>query len=282
MKKELHTVKEVAVKAVKGFGFVAVLSVGLVGCSSEEPVKKEETKQSQEVKKEVKESEEVDKQQEEAKQQQEAEAKKAEAEKAKQQQEAEAKKAEAEKAKQQQQEEEVKKAEAEKAKQQQEAEAKKAEAEKAKQQQEAEAKKAETEKAKQQQEAQKQQKEDVKTSAIALDDSLNIHKSKVAVIVGYIEDEFTRADLKDSAWRQGMHANLASLKRLVVDMPNGGVAEGKQNDYNRYYNIMEQLYYCSQTLSENISSGNQELFERAKTNFIDVAENQFKPLNYGN
>lgn len=213
MKKELHTVKEVAVKAVKGFGFVAVLSVGLVGCSSEEPVKKEETKQSQEVKKEVKESEEVDKQQEEAKQQQEAEAKKAEAEKAKQQQ-----------------------------------------------------------------EAQKQQKEDVKTSAIALDDSLNIHKSKVAVIVGYIEDEFTRADLKDSAWRQGMHANLASLKRLVVDMPNGGVAEGKQNDYNRYYNIMEKLYYCSQTLSENISNGNQELFERAKTNFIDVAENQFKPL----
>ncbi|MFJ7819294.1 hypothetical protein ACIQYX_26215 [Bacillus toyonensis] len=229
MKKELHTVKEVAVKAVKGFGFVAVLSVGLVGCSSEEPVKKEETKQSQEVKKEVKESEEVDKQQEEAKQQQEAEAKKAEAEKAKQQQEAEVKKAEAEKAKQQQ-------------------------------------------------EAQKQQKEDVKTSAIALDDSLNIHKSKVAVIVGYIEDEFTRADLKDSAWRQGMHANLASLKRLVVDMPNGGVAEGKQNDYNRYYNIMEKLYYCSQTLSENISNGNQELFERAKTNFIDVAENQFKPL----
>ncbi|PGS71159.1 hypothetical protein COD07_11410, partial [Bacillus thuringiensis] len=74
MKKELHTAKEVAVKAVKGFGFVAVLSVGLVGCSSEEPVKKEETKQSQEVKKEVKkevkESEEVDKQQEEAKQQQ--------------------------------------------------------------------------------------------------------------------------------------------------------------------------------------------------------------------
>lgn len=231
MKKELHTAKEVAVKAVKGFGFVAVLSVGLVGCSSEEPVKKEETKQSQEVKKEVKESEEVDKQQEEAKQQQEAEAKKAEAEKAKQQQEAEAK-----------------------------------------------AKKAETEKAKQQQEAQKQQKEDVKTSAIALDDALNIHKSKVAVIVGYIEDEFTRADLKDSAWRQGMHANLASLKRLVVDMPNGGVAEGKQNDYNRYYNIMEKLYYCSQTLSENISNGNQELFERAKTNFIDVAENQFKPL----
>ncbi|HFJ9318676.1 TPA: hypothetical protein ACGW54_003994 [Bacillus tropicus] len=229
MKKELHTAKEVAVKAVKGFGFVAVLSVGLVGCSSEEPVKKEETKQSQEVKKEVKESEEVDKQQEEAKQQQEAEAKKAEAEKAKQQQ-------------------------------------------------EAEAKKAETEKAKQQQEAQKQQKEDVKTSAIALDDALNIHKSKVAVIVGYIEDEFTRADLKDSAWRQGMHANLASLKRLVVDMPNGGVAEGKQNDYNRYYNIMEKLYYCSQTLSENISNGNQELFERAKTNFIDVAENQFKPL----
>lgn len=213
MKKELHTAKEVAVKAVKGFGFVAVLSVGLVGCSSEEPVKKEETKQSQEVKKEVKESEEVDKQQEEAKQQQEAEAKKAE-----------------------------------------------------------------TEKAKQQQEAQKQQKEDVKTSAIALDDALNIHKSKVAVIVGYIEDEFTRADLKDSAWRQGMHANLASLKRLVVDMPNGGVAEGKQNDYNRYYNIMEKLYYCSQTLSENISNGNQELFERAKTNFIDVAENQFKPL----
>lgn len=213
MKKELHTAKEVAVKAVKGFGFVAVLSVGLVGCSSEEPVKKEETKQSQEVKKEVKESEEVDKQQE-----------------------------------------------------------------KAKQQQEAEAKKAETEKAKQQQEAQKQQKEDVKTSAIALDDALNIHKSKVAVIVGYIEDEFTRADLKDSAWRQGMHANLASLKRLVVDMPNGGVAEGKQNDYNRYYNIMEKLYYCSQTLSENISNGNQELFERAKTNFIDVAENQFKPL----
>ncbi|MDZ4422119.1 hypothetical protein [Bacillus cereus] len=212
MKKELHTAKEVAVKAVKGFGFVAVLSVGLVGCSSEEPVKKEETKQSQEVKKEVKESEEVDKQQE------------------------------------------------------------------AKQQQEAEAKKAETEKAKQQQEAQKQQKEDVKTSAIALDDALNIHKSKVAVIVGYIEDEFTRADLKDSAWRQGMHANLASLKRLVVDMPNGGVAEGKQNDYNRYYNIMEKLYYCSQTLSENISNGNQELFERAKTNFIDVAENQFKPL----
>lgn len=208
MKKELHTAKEVAVKAVKGFGYVAVLSVGLVGCSSEEPVKKEETKQSQEVKKEVKESEEVDKQQEEAKQQQEAEA----------------------------------------------------------------------EKAKQQQEAQKQQKEDVKTSAIALDDSLNIHKSKVAVIVGYIEDEFTRADLKDSAWRQGMHANLASLKRLVVDMPNGGVAEGKQNDYNRYYNIMEKLYYCSQTLSENISNGNQELFERAKTNFIDVAENQFKPL----
>ncbi|PGM31874.1 hypothetical protein CN941_27005 [Bacillus cereus] len=205
MKKELHTVKEIAVKAVKGFGFVAVLSVGLVGCSSEEPVKKEETKQSQEVKKEVKESEEVDKQQEEAKQQ-EAEAKKAEAEKAKQQQ------------------------------------------------------------------------EDVKTSAIVLDDSLNIHKSKVAVIVGYIEDEFTRADLKDSAWRQGMHANLASLKRLVVDMPNGGVAEGKQNDYNRYYNIMEKLYYCSQTLSENISNGNQELFERAKTNFIDVAENQFKPL----
>ncbi|PGP27600.1 hypothetical protein CN994_06860 [Bacillus anthracis] len=197
MKKELHTAKEVAVKAVKGFGFVAVLSVGLVGCSSEEPVKKEETKQSQEVKKEVKESEEVDKQQEEAKQQQ---------------------------------------------------------------------------------EAQKQQKEDVKTSAIALDDALNIHKSKVAVIVGYIEDEFTRADLKDSAWRQGMHANLASLKRLVVDMPNGGVAEGKQNDYNRYYNIMEKLYYCSQTLSENISNGNQELFERAKTNFIDVAENQFKPL----
>ncbi|PFB06840.1 hypothetical protein CN385_02250 [Bacillus anthracis] len=238
MKKELHTAKEVAVKAVKGFGFVAVLSVGLVGCSSEEPVKKEETKQSQEVKKEVKESEEVDKQQEEAKQQQEAEAKKAEAEEAKQQQ----------------------------------------EAEKAKQQQEAEAKKAETEKAKQQQEAQKQQKEDVKTSAIALDDALNIHKSKVAVIVGYIEDEFTRADLKDSAWRQGMHANLASLKRLVVDMPNGGVAEGKQNDYNRYYNIMEKLYYCSQTLSENISNGNQELFERAKTNFIDVAENQFKPL----
>ena len=231
MKKELHTAKEVAVKSVKGFGFVAVLSVGLVGCSSEEPVKKEETKQSQEVKKEVKESEEVDKQQEEAKQQQEAEAKKAEAEKAKQQQEAEAK-----------------------------------------------AKKAETEKAKQQQEAQKQQKEDVKTSAIALDDALNIHKSKVAVIVGYIEDEFTRADLKDSAWRQGMHANLASLKRLVVDMPNGGVAEGKQNDYNRYYNIMEKLYYCSQTLSENISNGNQELFERAKTNFIDVAENQFKPL----
>ena len=229
MKKELHTAKEVAVKAVKGFGFVAVLSVGLVGCSSEEPVKKEETKQSQEVKKEVKESEEVDKQQEEAKQQQEAEAKKAEAEEAKQQQ-------------------------------------------------EAEAKKAETEKAKQQQEAQKQQKEDVKTSAIALDDALNIHKSKVAVIVGYIEDEFTRADLKDSAWRQGMHANLASLKRLVVDMPNGGVAEGKQNDYNRYYNIMEKLYYCSQTLSENISNGNQELFERAKTNFIDVAENQFKPL----
>ncbi|HFR4168267.1 TPA: hypothetical protein ACHVJ4_005074 [Bacillus cereus] len=229
MKKELHTAKEVAVKAVKGFGFVAVLSVGLVGCSSEEPVKKEETKQSQEVKKEVKESEEVDKQQEEAKQQQEAEAKKAETEKAKQQQ-------------------------------------------------EAEAKKAETEKAKQQQEAQKQQKEDVKTSAIALDDALNIHKSKVAVIVGYIEDEFTRADLKDSAWRQGMHANLASLKRLVVDMPNGGVAEGKQNDYNRYYNIMEKLYYCSQTLSENISNGNQELFERAKTNFIDVAENQFKPL----
>ncbi|PEF63683.1 hypothetical protein COJ93_11825 [Bacillus anthracis] len=228
MKKELHTAKEVAVKAVKGFGFVAVLSVGLVGCSSEEPVKKEETKQSQEVKKEVKESEEVDKQQEEAKQQQEAEAKKAEAEKAKQQ--------------------------------------------------EAEAKKAEAEKAKQQQEAQKQQKEDVKTSAIALDDALNIHKSKVAVIVGYIEDEFTRADLKDSAWRQGMHANLASLKRLVVDMPNGGVAEGKQNDYNRYYNIMEKLYYCSQTLSENISNGNQELFERAKTNFIDVAENQFKPL----
>ncbi|EJQ38297.1 hypothetical protein IEE_05069 [Bacillus cereus BAG5X1-1] len=226
MKKELHTVKEIA---VKGFGFVAVLSVGLVGCSSEEPVKKEETKQSQEVKKEVKESEEVDKQQEEAKQQQEAEAKKAEAEKAKQQQ-------------------------------------------------EAEAKKAETEKAKQQQEAQKQQKEDVKTSAIALDDALNIHKSKVAVIVGYIEDEFTRADLKDSAWRQGMHANLASLKRLVVDMPNGGVAEGKQNDYNRYYNIMEKLYYCSQTLSENISNGNQELFERAKTNFIDVVENQFKPL----
>ncbi|MED0970728.1 hypothetical protein [Bacillus paramycoides] len=218
MKKELHTVKEVAVKAVKGFGFVAVLSVGLVGCSSEEPVKKEETKQSQEVKKEVKESEEVDKQQEEAKKQEEA-----------------------------------------------------------KQQQEAEAKKAETEKAKQQQQAQKQQ-EDVKTSAIALDDSLNIHKSKVAVIVGYIEDEFTRADLKDSAWRQGMHANLASLKRLVVDMPNGGVAEGKQNDYNRYYNIMEKLYYCSQTLSENISNGNQELFERAKTNFIDVAENQFKPL----
>lgn len=213
MKKELNTAKEVAVKAVKGFGFVALLSVGLVGCSSEEPVKKEETKQSQEVKKEVKESEEVDKQQEEAKQQQEAEAKKAE-----------------------------------------------------------------TEKAKQQQEAQKQQKEDVKTSAIALDDSLNIHKSKVAVIVGYIEDEFTRADLKDSAWRQGMHANLASLKRLVVDMPNGGVAEGKQNDYNRYYNIMEKLYYCSQTLSENISNGNQELFERAKTNFIDVAENQFKPL----
>ncbi|HDR7533972.1 TPA: hypothetical protein QCX69_005243 [Bacillus anthracis] len=257
MKKELHTAKEVAVKAVKGFGFFAVLSVGLVGCSSEEPVKKEETKQSQEVKKEVKkevkESEEVDKQQE-------AEAKKAEAEKAKQQQEAEAKKAEAEKAKQQ------------------EAEAKKAEAEKAKQQQEAEAKKAETEKAKQQQEAQKQQKEDVKTSAIALDDALNIHKSKVAVIVGYIEDEFTRADLKDSAWRQGMHANLASLKRLVVDMPNGGVAEGKQNDYNHYYNIMEKLYYCSQTLSENISNGNQELFERAKTNFIDVAENQFKPL----
>ncbi|PFJ24602.1 hypothetical protein COI92_24160 [Bacillus anthracis] len=246
MKKELHTAKEVAVKAVKGFGFVAVLSVGLVGCSSEEPVKKEETKQSQEVKKEVKESEEVDKQQEEAKQQQEAEAKKAEAEKAKQQ------------------EAEAKKAEAEKAKQQQEAEAK--------------AKKAETEKAKQQQEAQKQQKEDVKTSAIALDDALNIHKSKVAVIVGYIEDEFTRADLKDSAWRQGMHANLASLKRLVVDMPNGGVAEGKQNDYNRYYNIMEKLYYCSQTLSENISNGNQELFERAKTNFIDVAENQFKPL----
>ncbi|MGG0359572.1 hypothetical protein ABEY57_23905 [Bacillus tropicus] len=197
MKKELHTAKEVAVKAVKGFGFVAVLSVGLVGCSSEEPVKREETKQSQEVKKEVKESEEVDKQQEEAKQQQ---------------------------------------------------------------------------------EAQKQQKEDVKTSAIALDDALNIHKSKVAVIVGYIEDEFTRADLKDSAWRQGMHANLASLKRLVVDMPNGGVAEGKQNDYNRYYNIMEKLYYCSQTLSENISNGNQELFERAKTNFIDVAENQFKPL----
>ncbi|PFU24415.1 hypothetical protein COK80_22985 [Bacillus anthracis] len=229
MKKELHTAKEVAVKAVKGFGFVAVLSVGLVGCSSEEPVKKEETKQSQEVKKEVKESEEVDKQQEEAKQQQEAEAKKAEAEEAKQQQ-------------------------------------------------EAEAKKAETEKAKQQQESQKQQKEDVKTSAIALDDALNIHKSKVAVIVGYIEDEFTRADLKDSAWRQGMHANLASLKRLVVDMPNGGVAEGKQNDYNRYYNIMEKLYYCSQTLSENISNGNQELFERAKTNFIDVAENQFKPL----
>lgn len=229
MKKELHTAKEVAVKAVKGFGFVAVLSVGLVGCSSEEPVKKEETKQSQEVKKEVKESEEVDKQQEEAKQQQEAEAKKAEEEKAKQRQ-------------------------------------------------EAEAKKAETEKAKQQQEAQKQQKEDVKTSAIALDDALNIHKSKVAVIVGYIEDEFTRADLKDSAWRQGMHANLASLKRLVVDMPNGGVAEGKQNDYNRYYNIMEKLYYCSQTLSENISNGNQELFERAKTNFIDVAENQFKPL----
>ncbi|HHT7174691.1 TPA: hypothetical protein ACTZ3H_005522, partial [Bacillus cereus] len=142
----------------------------------------------------------------------------------------------------------------------------------------AEAKKAETEKAKQQQEAQKQQKEDVKTSAIALDDALNIHKSKVAVIVGYIEDEFTRADLKDSAWRQGMHANLASLKRLVVDMPNGGVAEGKQNDYNHYYNIMEKLYYCSQTLSENISNGNQELFERAKTNFIDVAENQFKPL----
>ncbi|WP_242268935.1 hypothetical protein [Bacillus cereus group sp. BfR-BA-01352] len=213
MKKELHTAKEVAVKAVKGFGFVVVLSVGLVGCSSEEPVKKEETKQSQEVKKEVKESEEVDKQQEEAKQQQEAEAKKAE-----------------------------------------------------------------TEKAKQQQEAQKQQKEDVKTSAIALDDALNIHKSKVAVIVGYIEDEFTRADLKDSAWRQGMHANLASLKRLVVDMPNGGVAEGKQNDYNRYYNIMEKLYYCSQTLSENISNGNQELFERAKTDFIDVAENQFKPL----
>ncbi|WP_025117914.1 hypothetical protein [Bacillus sp. H1m] len=249
MKKELHTAKEVAVKAVKGFGFVAVLSVGLVGCSSEEPVKKEETKQSQEVKKEVKkevkESEEVDKQQEEAKQQQEAEAKKAEEEKAKQRQEAEAKKAEEEKARQQQ---------------------------------EAEAKKAETEKAKQQQEAQKQQKEDVKTSAIALDDSLNIHKSKVAVIVGYIEDEFTRADLKDSAWRQGMHANLASLKRLVVDMPNGGVAEGKQNDYNRYYNIMEKLYYCSQTLSENISNGNQELFERAKTNFIDVAENQFKPL----
>ncbi|WP_048538687.1 hypothetical protein [Bacillus cereus] len=239
MKKELHTVK-----AVKGFGFVAVLSVGLVGCSSEEPVKKEETKQSQEVKEEVKESEEVDKQQEKAKQQQEAD---------------------------------VKKAEAEKAKQQQEAEAKKAEAEKAKQQQEAEAKKAEAEKAKQQ-EAQKQQKEDVKTSAIALDDALNIHKSKVAVIVGYIEDEFTRADLKDSAWRQGMHANLASLKRLVVDMPNGGVAEGKQNDYNRYYNIMEKLYYCSQTLSENISNGNQELFERAKTNFIDVAENQFKPL----
>ncbi|MFT0562634.1 hypothetical protein [Bacillus cereus] len=223
MKKELHTVK-----AVKGFGFVAVLSVGLVGCSSEEPVKKEETKQSQEVKEEVKESEEVDKQQEKAKQQQEADVKKAEAEKAKQQQEAEAKKAEAEKAKQQ--------------------------------------------------EAQKQQKEDVKTSAIALDDALNIHKSKVAVIVGYIEDEFTRADLKDSAWRQGMHANLASLKRLVVDMPNGGVAEGKQNDYNRYYNIMEKLYYCSQTLSENISNGNQELFERAKTNFIDVAENQFKPL----
>ncbi|HDR3491796.1 TPA: hypothetical protein QCN73_003260 [Bacillus wiedmannii] len=246
MKKELHTAKEVAVKAVKGFGFVAVLSVGLVGCSSEEPVKKEETKQSQEVKKEVKESEEVDKQQEEAKQQQEAEANKAEAEKAKQQ------------------EAEANKAEAEKAKQQQEAEAK--------------AKKAETEKAKQQQEAQKQQKEDVKTSAIALDDALNIHKSKVAVIVGYIEDEFTRADLKDSAWRQGMHANLASLKRLVVDMPNGGVAEGKQNDYNRYYNIMEKLYYCSQTLSENISNGNQELFERAKTNFIDVAENQFKPL----
>lgn len=223
MKKELHTVK-----AVKGFWFVAVLSVGLVGCSSEEPVKKEETKQSQEVKEEVKESEEVDKQQEKAKQQQEADVKKAEAEKAKQQQEAEAKKAEAEKAKQQ--------------------------------------------------EAQKQQKEDVKTSAIALDDALNIHKSKVAVIVGYIEDEFTRADLKDSAWRQGMHANLASLKRLVVDMPNGGVAEGKQNDYNRYYNIMEKLYYCSQTLSENISNGNQELFERAKTNFIDVAENQFKPL----
>ena len=244
MKKELHTAKEVAVKAVKGFGFFIVLSVGLVGCSSEEPVKKEETKQSQEVKKEVKESEEVDKQQEEAKQQ----------------------------------EAEAKKAEAEKAKQQQEAQAKKAEAEKAKQQQEAEAKKAETEKAKQQQEVQKQQKEDVKTSAIALDDSLNIHKSKVAVIVGYIEDEFTRADLKDSAWRQGMHANLASLKRLVVDMPNGGVAEGKQNDYNRYYNIMEKLYYCSQTLSENISNGNQELFERAKTNFIDVAENQFKPL----
>ncbi|WP_226606527.1 hypothetical protein [Bacillus cereus] len=273
MKKELHTAKEVAVKVVKGFGFVAVLSVGLVGCSSEEPVKKEETKQSQE----VKESEEVDKQQEEAKQQQEAEAKKAEAEEAKQQQEAEAKKAEAEEAKQQQ-EAEAKKAETEKAKQQQEAEAKKTETEKAKQQQEAEAKKAETEKAKQQQEVQKQQKEDVKTSAIALDDALNIHKSKVAVIVGYIEDEFTRADLKDSAWRQGMHANLTSLKRLVVDMPNGGVAEGKQNDYNRYYNIMEKLYYCSQTLSENISNGNQELFERAKTNFIDVAENQFKPL----
>ncbi|PFZ31272.1 hypothetical protein COL66_12655 [Bacillus wiedmannii] len=107
---------------------------------------------------------------------------------------------------------------------------------------------------------------------------MNIHKSKVAVIVGYIEDEFTRADLKDSAWRQGMHVNLASLKRLVVDMPNGGVAEGNQNDYNRYYNIMEKLYYCSQTLSENISNGNQELFERAKTNFIDVAENEFKPL----
>ncbi|WP_163093388.1 hypothetical protein [Bacillus cereus] len=37
---------------------------------------------------------------------------------------------------------------------------------------------------------------------------MNSHKSKVVVIVGYIEDEFTRADLKDSVWRQGMHANL--------------------------------------------------------------------------
>lgn len=238
-------------KAVKGFGFkkvvavglVGLVSIGLVGCGTsleEAPKKESASKQSQEVKEDTRSKEEINKDREET----------------------------AKETREKAIEEASKKGE----------EAKKVEEErqaKIKEQQDAVMKASEETDKKGE-----QKQEDVKVNAI--EESLPLqhkipleqykkameeHYNKVDTIIDYIEDELTRKDINDKTWRQGMLLNTNSLQREVLNIPKVGVAEGYENDYKSYYNVMEKIYNASQLLSEGIGGVNEGTMEKGIQQF---------------